>query len=389
MTVKRYRRATHRLRPPEETLSLVTGHLEGCGIWRCADLTGLDRLGIPVHAAFTPQNPLLQISWGKGAQPVDAAVSARMEAIERFHATLMDPREQLATAAALTARGQAVVFPHRLQRFDRRVYFTDRVPISWIPMEVLHPHGADGTVMVPAAAIFPRQPRILGFTANGLASGNCIEEAQLHALYEILERHGISSCFDATGRLTLRQNGTRRVALSGAPRATVGDLAEKVRRNGLDLVLLHIAAPVDRVHLFWAALIDPLAPVAWIRVNIGYGAHASAEVAAVRAITEAAQSRLAYLHGCREDMGFKMRHPNREAVEKTARYFASFSADLPWEALTDHSEDSLAVEWQNLLAATVAAGFEGIYRLPIPSRVPGIAVVKLVVEGTRLRHGLF
>lgn len=388
-TTKRYRTTTHRLRPPEETLALITPHLEAHGITRCADLTGLDRLGIPICSAFNPTNPLLQASWGKGACLVDSGVSARMEAIERFQATLTDPREQTATMRQLREDGCTVLPPQRLQRFNDSMYFSEEMPIPWLEMEVLGHRAKAPSVHVPAAAVYPRQPQVNFFSANGLASGNCLEEAQLHALYEIIERHGISSSFDGNGRLTLRHDGTRRMDLTTCPVESVSDLHEKILRAGLELVLLHLDGRVDGVHLFWAILLETEAPVPWTRANIGYGAHYSPEVAAVRAITEAAQSRMAYLHGCREDMAVKMRYPREDKVNRIVSYFSSFAPELSWDALEDRSSATLGEDWQQLLAATEAAGFPDIYRLRVPCRIEGIAIVKVIVEGTRLRHGLF
>jgi ribosomal protein S12 methylthiotransferase accessory factor len=389
MTTKRYRTTSHRLRPPEETLALVTPHLKAHGITRCADLTGLDRLNIPVCSAFNPVNPLLQASWGKGARLADAGISACMEAIERFQVTLFDPRERTATIRQLRGEGRTVLPPRRLQRFNEAIYFSEKMPISWLAMEVLGPQGHASSVYAPAAAVYPRQPQVNFFSANGLAGGNCVEEAQLHALYEIIERHGISSSFDAAGRLTLKHDGTRRMDMARCRVDSVRELNEKILRAGLEMVLLHMDGRVNGVHLFWAVLLEADAPVPWTRANIGYGAHYCPEVAAVRAITEAAQSRMAYLHGCREDMAVKMRHPRQGRVNKVVGYFSSFASEMPWDALEDRSGATLIEDWHHLLAATAAAGFPDIYWLRIPCRIEGIAIVKLVVEGMRLRHGLF
>lgn len=389
MTTKRYRTTTHRLRLPEETLALVTPHLEAHGITRCADLTGLDRLGIPICSTFNPTNPLLQASWGKGTCLIDSSVSARMEAIERFQATLVDPRERTATMRQLREEGCVVVPPQRLQRFNEAMYFSERTPISWLEMEVLEPQRHASSVFVPAAAVYPRQPQVNFFSANGLASGNCPEEAQLHALYEIIERHAVSSSFDTAGRLTLKHDGTRRMDLTRCSIDSVRELNEKILGADLELVLLHLDGWVDGVHLFWAVLLETDAPVPWTQANMGYGAHYSPEVAAVRAITEAAQSRMAYLHGCREDMAVKMRFPRQDKINKIVNYFSSFIPEMPWGALDDRSCTTLTEDWQHLQTATAAAGFPDIYRLQIPCRIDGIAIVKLIVEKMKLRHGIF
>ena len=51
-----FRRGTHRLVPPEETLARLAPHLLDFGITRCAEVTGLDDdLGVPVYVAIRPR----------------------------------------------------------------------------------------------------------------------------------------------------------------------------------------------------------------------------------------------------------------------------------------------------------------------------------------------
>jgi len=386
---KRYRGAAHRLKPPEETLSCIEPHFSGFGFTRCADLTGLDRLGIPVCCTFNPANPVLQVSWGKGAKIVDAKVSAAMEAIERYHVCFPDARVKKASQAELENQGHDFISPFRLQRFNETMDFSDSMDICWLPMEAVTAEKLPDQVYVPAAAVYPCEPQVNYFSANGLASGNCTEEAQLHALYEIIERNGISCCFDQTGRLTLKQNKIPRMDMNLCPQGPVRELYEKICRADLELVLLRPDSRVEGVYLFWAALIEEQSPVLWTRINLGYGAHASPTVAAVRAITEAAQSRLAFLHGCREDMGHKMLFPQVNAVNKTVRYFSSFVPETPWDALDDYSHDSLDKDLSCLTKAIFSAGFSRICRLQIPCEVMEISILKMIVEGMNLRHGLF
>ena len=52
---KTYYGGTHRLLAPEDTLAKIEPHLSAIGVTRCADVTGLDRIGIPVFCAIRPQ----------------------------------------------------------------------------------------------------------------------------------------------------------------------------------------------------------------------------------------------------------------------------------------------------------------------------------------------
>src|SRR6201999_785112 len=78
-------RMTLRSRDPEETLRLLLPHLERHGITRLANVTGLDRIGIPVYQAIRPNSRGLSLSQGKGVDEVSAQVSALMESLECHH----------------------------------------------------------------------------------------------------------------------------------------------------------------------------------------------------------------------------------------------------------------------------------------------------------------
>ena len=54
------------------------------GVTRIADITGLDRVGIPVYSAIVPSSEDgISVYNGKGLRPIDAKVGALMESIER------------------------------------------------------------------------------------------------------------------------------------------------------------------------------------------------------------------------------------------------------------------------------------------------------------------
>ena len=52
--------------PPADTVARVRPHLQRMGITRLADLTGLDRIGVPVFAAVRPNSRSVATSQGKG-----------------------------------------------------------------------------------------------------------------------------------------------------------------------------------------------------------------------------------------------------------------------------------------------------------------------------------
>ena len=71
------------------------------GITRLADLTGLDRIGVPVFAAIRPNSRSVATSQGKGLTADAARAGALMEAVERWHAESIVAPMRLASATEL------------------------------------------------------------------------------------------------------------------------------------------------------------------------------------------------------------------------------------------------------------------------------------------------
>ena len=71
------------------------------GITRLADLTGLDRIGVPVFAAVRPNSRSVATSQGKGLTPDAARAAALMEAVESWHAERIELPLRLASADEL------------------------------------------------------------------------------------------------------------------------------------------------------------------------------------------------------------------------------------------------------------------------------------------------
>ena len=86
----RYVGTSHRVVPPEETLRRFSPKLSVAGVTRIADITGLDRVGIPVFSAIRPSasQGAVSVHSGKGTTAVEAKVSAMMESFERYSAEM-------------------------------------------------------------------------------------------------------------------------------------------------------------------------------------------------------------------------------------------------------------------------------------------------------------
>lgn len=311
--VKVYVDGTHRARSPEETLEHFRPAMKACGITRLANITGLDRVGIPVFTAVRPRGRLLSTSQGKGASNGAAAASAMMEAIEVWHAENVSNPTILATQRELLASG----VPHELDGLPRdpaaRAHpdarrewvegldLVTKKPV-WVPRALVE--------LGPFPALFDFFP-----STNGLASGNTRVEAILHGLYEVIER-------DA--------RHLARVTGSGIPilleavehplcRAVLGKLRKADLRVAAWDVTSDIGVPCYEVMI--ADRVD--GGHRRLTFDLGSGCHLVPEIALLRALTEAAQARLTIIAGNRDDMG-RQDHRMRRDLGVQTRFATIF-----------------------------------------------------------------
>jgi ribosomal protein S12 methylthiotransferase accessory factor len=344
------------------------------GITRAADITGLDRLGIPTWCAIRPGARQVQVSNGKGLSHAAAKVSALMEAIEHWHADYAQGDFRAASKAELQRQGVAHVPPAELPDYETRVYMTERRVIEWVRGESL----ADGAaVLLPACTAYLIEPMLMQFSTNGLASGNHRIEATLHALYEVIERDAVSRL--KSGGLSLPRGESRVVDLDTVPGGPVALLRDQLRRAAVELVLIRVES-IAPISTFWAVLLDPASPFACSYVNMGHGSHLSPTIAAVRAITEAAQSRLTYIHGSREDLWEESFEFN-DAHTRLYLFFARQRGELCWGSIRDGASGDLAQDLEMVITGLKSAGHNRIYRIDLTTARFDIPVVKVLVPG--------
>ncbi len=291
---KRYFHGTHRTRPPEETLAVVAPFLEACGITRVADITGLDRIGLPVFTAFRPNARALATSQGKGVTTAAAKASAVMEAIEYhmaenpklpiLHGSLEDLANWGIPVAPLEALPRMTTEPIdtglRTTWAEARDVKTDQ--IVQVPYELVH---MDLTL--------PFAPSVGGFlrSSNGLASGNTRDEALIHAICELIER-------DALSIREMKRPAGRRIDPDTIPAGEADGVMQKLHDTGFHVGIWDITSDLG-VPSYLASVTDPTGGEFYPAA--GSGCHLDADVALSRALTEAVQTRLTYISGARDD----------------------------------------------------------------------------------------
>ena len=383
-----YTHGTHRLALPEETLARIEPHLLSCGITRCADVTALDNLQLPTYCAIRPDGIALQTCNGKGASHAAAKASALMEAIELHHSENPLPsRLRRATLRALEAEGANCIHPRDLDGFHAG-HWSDDFPITWTQGEDL---VSGASVLLPASAVyFGCEPALHANSTNGLASGNHLVEATLHAIYELIERDA-GSKLSVNGTLQIRER-CRVVDVATVADPDLRGTLDVLFRAQCKLVLFWIESCVP-VHTFWAMLLNksPFSSVSTL--NSGWGTHLNMAVAASRAVTEAIQSRLTFIHGAREDL---MRKPvySAEAVEGSEAYqfFDRLTPDAAWQEIDRRvpmHEFDLAECQRYLIRELAAAGHPRIIRCDLTDPRMDIPVVKVLVPTLRFHRKIF
>ncbi len=296
----KYQPDTQRVFDYETTLSNIENIFSDIGVTELKDITHLDRVGVPVVAATRPSAGLGAISVysGKGATEIQARISAIMESVERCFAEIPETNVDFRDKPVDTDR---VIKTYEdfedVNAIDPETLLlpepiTPGTRIEWMRgWDILN----DCEVLVPVNAIY--HPYISGmflFRSNtsGLASGNTIEEAIVHGLLEVIERDAISIAEYS------RNVGTEIILQEDD--VEVYDLKNKFESVGIP-VKLWLLPSITGIPVVVAAL-DDIKTRDPTMLVMGAGAHLSPEHAIFRALTEAAQFRLAQISGAREDV---------------------------------------------------------------------------------------
>jgi len=373
---KRYFRGTHRIRSPEETWERIVPAFERIGITRVADVTRLDRLGIPVFQSVRPASRNLSVSQGKGATPAAARVSAAMESVEMWHAEDLD---RLGHLERVTLSLEEMRYRNPIRQKELRWMTGTRsfesVPLEWIEARSLtrsRPGWLPRDMVeldFTTGELF--RPQMFVRNSNGLASGNDVQEALLHGLCEVVERHAWYLAQVQPERLVALDPDT-------LDSPALEELVDAVRAVGWKLGLYDITWEAGLPTAF-AKLVAPDLPVVWH----GSGCHPSPEVALSRALTEAAQSRLTYIAGARDDL---------VALASGARFERSFETFVePPEARTlaeveDVSTERVDDDVERTVARLAALDLEAFW-IDLTHPELGIPVVSTFVPGLKEMHG--
>ena len=295
---KNYWQGTHRTCSPQETMERIRPHFAQVGLTRLANVTGLDCLGIPVVLSVRPNSAYLSVDAGKGVSLEDASASAAMECIERYTAEMT--RLPSFTCSYDELNGDYEVPPLANLALSKGSLFSPRRDEEWtLGWDIVNQRQvAVPLIMTCLLGRHTRPPsELFSFQvgSNGLASGNAFLEAVCAGLYEVIERDAVT-CQRMVRRIIGRD--IPMVRLETITHPLVADMLERFRKNQVQPALFDCTVDTQ-VPTYMAYLHDQSSQK--IGIYRGYGTHLDPGIAMIRALNEAAQARLVYISGARDD----------------------------------------------------------------------------------------
>jgi len=367
-----------RLLKPEETLEWILPKFSDIGISRIANVTGLDRIGIPTWQAIRPKGITLCVSQGKGCTDEHAKVSAIMEATEFYcwenycptlnwksHNDFLDenviPLEEFADSIF------APVKDNIKQPWTKATELTSKKKY-WVGYDLISMNRTNE---------YRHNIKWAYTSTNGLSSGNSIKEALLHAILELIERD--SEC---CASYTMLNDGIPRPQIDyySISELYLLNLIEKIQKNNCKVEVFQNPNEFG-IYSFSAYIIDNNN---LLFSNIGHGSHIYADIALSRAITEAAQGRITMLSGVREDnyrCDYRYIRDVANEINKRCEYEISISRKDKLQFPHRSNEKSLKIFLDDIVNKIKKEGFDKILFFDLTNHILKIPVVKVIIPG--------
>jgi ribosomal protein S12 methylthiotransferase accessory factor len=348
-----------------------------------AEVTNLDRIGIPVALAVRPNARSLSVSQGKGVRRDQAVLSAVMEALELAAAERLPPGLHQAALQDVDPRDTLDLARSTRCRLDR----VERdAALLWAEGYAL---GSGRRTLVPWPLVgvdYREQPAGFhgGFqvSTDGLASGRTDDEAVLHGLCELIER-------DAAALMTFmttEELATRVYVPDAEDGPDVAAMQTAIEAAGCTLSLIDMTSDIG-VPAFTAVISDPVeqgARVTQYAHSGGSACHPLRRRALEKAIVEAAQSRITRITGSRDDLPAGLYGAAEGADRQAVAGLLSFAGIDPRAsrrrppscALGDTPQENVAI----LLERLRERGIDEAVAVPIANGF-GISVLRVIVPG--------
>lgn len=374
-----YFKGTHRVIAPRETIEINQDKLKKAGITRIADITDLDRIGLPIYTAIRPtaEEGAISIYGGKGISKDHAKASAMMEGFERYSAERQDSDETIIATPNEIGRYGDYIDPKSLnlpKDFEKKdisdinlEWSKSRDIISgneyYIPTNaIFHPYASDSN----AESLFKSN-------TNGLASGNILDEAILHGMLEVIER-------DAWSIFELTHKNYAQIDIESIESELIIDIIDKFESEGIKIKLMDFTADI-KIPTIAASADDTITKDAGL-LTLGMGTHLDPEVAILRALTEVAQSRATQINGAREDTvrADFAREAGYERMKRINKYyFKDEEEKISLSDIENKSTSSITKDIEIVKNELTANDIEKILYVDLTRPEIDVSVVRVVI----------
>lgn len=385
----------------------ITGKI---GITRIANITHLDRLGIPNCSVVLPgTEDYIWVYSGKGFTMRQARTSGIMEAVERYSSLPSSYERQVIRGSySELSKKYNIVTPDDICEPLSVQYNSDMIMDYVMGFDLV----SHEQILVPAALVLFRYTQdgraINPFSfshTNGLASGNVLEEAICHALCEVVERDAssladlrssafpfhlmkiLTNKFKESGYVVNEITSDVMVDdpdlfpmlnLEGNISQEAGELVNRFRAANISLQIKEITSDVN-IPTFNAASVE------WLTHDYGYlaegtGTHPDARIALVRAITELAQTRVANIQGARDDLR-KINYIGENSEDKRLWQFMNSDRKVLFSEVESHYNQNILDDIRLILRNLKAVGLKQAIVVDLTVPQIGIPVVRAVVPG--------
>jgi ribosomal protein S12 methylthiotransferase accessory factor len=339
-----------------------------------SDITDLDVLGVPVCVSVRPHARGESFTFGKGLHPVEAEVGAYMEALEFFYAEPGNGQVSTRWGSARDVSG-AEQTSDAILDFAPLLHREVDLNASLLLAAVQELETGDDCT-IPAELIYYPAPDVgqslFGSSTNGLASGNSVLEASIQALLELIERDIWS--------FELVRSSSRLIDPASLP-DYVREIVERAEQNGLQLKVRTVSNDYDLP--FFAAFVFDLNNPSRRTFNGGWACDVNRDIALVRAVTEAAQSRVAFIHGGRKVPASQIADSTPDENKLVRQHMQGVSDSRQKASLTDipqlHFADTLEQQLDLLISRLRRVVQKPIYRVVLTPADSPLQVVRLVV----------
>ena len=347
-----------------------------------ADVTGLDRVGLPVVMVVRPDSLSLCVAQGKGLDRASAEASGLMESIETWSAERVRPQ---LTASLADLGADARVADTQMLPPRRESRFRCEVAIPWVAaVDLMHQQSH---IWVPFALVHsdfgvPPAPGSGCFCAstNGLAAGNSVEEALIHGISEIIERDALAIWHHRSAEY---RAGTQ-IDLLTIDDADSIEVLERLEAADMAVSIFNatsdVGVPVIHAEIVERGLKKPLF---FPHVTSGDGCHPARSIAMVRALTEAVQSRLTYISGSRDDITDVTYRNNDLSPRRTDRQAEHCSTQgKDFRCVPTFDSDDFSLDLRHLLHRLAMIGISQVAMVDLSRpEVEQVAVVRVVIPG--------